>query len=90
MFVSESINVRFLFLLVQMGETTLFGKSDGANVAMGIESVSSAVTQMLISRALLTAYVQPESALTFFWTVILCVVQGHHQRAKTQYLVWPH
>lgn len=53
-----------------MGETTLFGKSVAANVVMGIESVSSAVTQMLISRALLTAYMQLQSPLTFFWTVI--------------------
>lgn len=53
-----------------MEETTAFGISVAANVAKGIESVSSAVAQMLISKALRTAYVQPQSARTFGWTAI--------------------
>lgn len=62
--------LKIFILLVQMEETTAFGISVGANVAMGIESVSSAVAQMLISKALCTAYMQPQSALTFFWAAI--------------------
>lgn len=62
--------LKILILLVQMEETTAFGISVAANVAKGIESVSSAVAQMLISKALCTAYMQPQSALTFFWTAI--------------------
>lgn len=62
--------LKILILLVQMEETTAFGISVAANVAKGIESVSSAVAQMLISKALCTAYMQPQSAHTFFWTAI--------------------
>lgn len=62
--------LKILILLVQMEETTTFGISVAANVAKGIECVSSAVAQMLISKALCTAYMQPQSAPTFFWTAI--------------------
>lgn len=53
-----------------MEESSTFGISVAANAAVGIESVSSAAAQMLISRALRTAYVHPQCALTFVCTVI--------------------
>lgn len=57
-------------LLGVMEELSAFGITVVANTAMGIESVSSAEAQMLISRARHTAYVHLQCALTFVCTVI--------------------
>lgn len=53
-----------------MEELSAFGISVAANEAMGIESVFAAAAQMLISRALCTAYVHLQCALTVVCTVI--------------------